>query len=208
MAILCAAAAIAPAAHASEFKADSYPTTIDGTAGSQHVFGFGEIQFACKQAVFQGELQAAATELTVTPVYSECVWVEMPVRVTMNGCDYAFSSLKPVKSGEYQGLFAIKCPAGKLIALDLELLGMTLCTLTVPAQSNLEKVNFVDNANKEGTGDDDLTETFSVSGIAYAVHFSSGCPIKAGEYTNLSYQGISTVKGTNKEGKQIGLRVE
>jgi len=115
--------------------------------------------------------------------------------------------LQRVKADEYLSQVDLECPEGKQVVINLRQGTATICQLTVPPQSNRSHVALIDETNKEGTADDDVTARVTIEGMKYELHSFVGCPVGKGTYEDLVYEGISTLTATSEAGKQIGFRV-
>lgn len=114
--------AFASAAQANtKFTAGSYPVTGIGTQTTQHSFTIGGNRTVkCANATFHGTLTAAATDITITPTYSNCKIKiptsegELDATVTMNSCHYTFT-----EPSLGVGAVDILCPGGALIVIEV-----------------------------------------------------------------------------------------
>jgi len=133
------------------------PLTGDGSGGGygseEQLKAFGET-VECEGSKFHTTLTTTpATEVTTEAEYGpECkTGSNLPVTVTMNGCQYRFYNLKFVKTGHYDATVDIVCPAEKVIEIHIYATHTThtekksLCTLTVPPQTELEKATITTN---------------------------------------------------------------
>lgn len=213
MAALAAVGNAATADAAPLIEADSYPVTISAPPLQHSVFSIGGIyQWECKApTLLGGTLAAASSSLSLTPSFAECSWhwpITDPasvVQMNMNGCTFHLSSIAFVKKGEYNTLFALECPAGKQVVIEMHSGLPVICTMTVPAQSGKSLARLIDLANKEGSADDEIRNEFEVGKLKYSLT-SFGCPVKTGTYEDMTYLGDHALKAT-KSGTQVGLRV-
>lgn len=216
---LLATAALAAGATASTaqatplIEADSYPTTISGTALQHSVFAIASIyKWECRAPTLQGTLAAASGSLALTPAFAECMWhwpINSPnsvVQMNMNGCTFQLNAFKFVKKGEYNTGFNLECPTGKQVVIEMHSGIPTICTLTAPAQSGKSLARLINLPNKEGSADDEIRNEYEVSKLKYTLTAAAGCPVKSGNYEDMSFLGDDALKAT-KAGIQVGLRM-
>ncbi|MFL5833730.1 MAG: hypothetical protein ACJ76B_07095 [Solirubrobacterales bacterium] len=215
VALVAAVCAISSASAQAEplIEADSYPTTIDGTALAASIFTMeGGYKWECKATAMSGELVAKSGSLTLSPTYGECRWnypvLEPPVwrvvTVTMNGCDYLLHGLKRTEADKYSTLADLKCPAGQQVVVHLSSTTFPTCKVTLPAQSNLAGSNLIDKTGKEKSADD-VELQLGMGGMAFTQDIA-GCPVAVGAHSTFSIVNQMTLSGTSG-GKGVGLRV-
>jgi len=153
-----------------EFDAAIYPVEEKGTATNVQGFNGGGVVIACKKATFNTNEDAKTPNPTknsatikVHPIYSECrgnvTAGASNVEVKTTGCDYKIHAVPPNK---LEGSVDIECEAGKKI--ENVFLGITGCTVSVPAQTGLKNLEFK-NEPKAGTETQETTTNSEVSKI-------------------------------------------
>ncbi len=193
----------ASAAQAAQLHAATSPSaTITGGQTVQHNFKLttSGAETKCTNAQFEGTVEGGsggtttAEEITVTPTYSGCQTVGLASQVIMNGCKYTITGAQP------QTLTALVdvtgCTSGKSIEIKL-----TGCTVTVPAQTGLSHLNFV----QSGT---EVEVDVTAQGITYEFH-GIACPKPthggAVEVTKLTHDGDYTGKALFKASEDPGF---
>src|SRR4051812_25096708 len=118
--LVLATALPASAASAAEFNAAESPAKVNATNEGSHVFTAGIVgSISCQKATFTGQEFKAVptTEVTITPEYTECTFLNVPGTVVKtNECDYTFT--QPTGTGPYTGKVDISCPTGKSIEFE------------------------------------------------------------------------------------------
>jgi len=152
----------------------------------------------CENSTYHTPLTATpATEITLEAEYGpECHTSSgLPETVTMNGCDYRLHNLKKVASGHYNATVDIVCPEGKVIELHVYATHTahtekkSLCTKTIPAQTNLEKLT-ITTKTTSGSNFGDLVIEGTIANVHAIQHRNSIlCP--AGTETNTAEEVIS-----------------
>ena len=193
------------------FEAAVYPATIDSAPMASSIFSFGPAKWTCHGQSFSGKATEKSTALTLAPAYTECMWAypvttpQQPysvVKMAMNGCDYRLHSGKRLVS-EYEHLLSLECPAGQQLVIELNVGTMTICRLTVAAQTNKSRVR---STNKE-IG---LEMSWLVEKLKYTQDLSNplmACPVKPGTYEDMTYSGKTRLTATAEPGKQVPLSV-
>lgn len=189
MAICLIGAVGASGAQATKFTSAKYPTSLTGTQTSQHVFQtmFGAVK--CDAASFTGSLAAASSTITLAPTYSKCTTSGLSVTITMNGCDFLIHNTIDISTHASGGNLDIQCPAGKQIVIDEAETG---CTKDIGPQTGLGLMTYT--INTEGG---DMNFDFTIKGIKYTVTGSGLFCFEPGSYTDGTYTGTATFKGSN-----------
>jgi len=184
LAVLAVGAVSASAAQAGEFTAAEYPAQITGQNVGMHQLTteLGVMECGVK---LNGELAAAAEELTLTPTYgTSCTIAGLEVHVSNNGCDYLFHAGNTIGMDEVEGSWDVKCPAGNRI--DFEITSMPICHLTIPEQLGLGEVTYTTRTMAK-----DVDMDLNVEGLSYGL--GPNCPV-AGAFANGTYAGTTTLK--------------
>jgi archaellum component FlaF (FlaF/FlaG flagellin family) len=163
-------------------------TTFDGVQTAQHVATFQVGQFGCTSIKYSGTQATSTSEtLSLAPTYSGCSNPFIgAVTVHVNGCQFVFAEA----SGE------ILCPGAPMEITY----GTPQCVITIASQT-LSEVS-VKTGSAPPTRD--IGIALAISGIKYVLD-SPGIPGCTGSYTNGTYRGEITVKGTNAAGEQTDL---
>jgi hypothetical protein len=171
---------------------------ITGAATTQQVLINPSGILKCTNLQFEGKIsyvsgqQVTANELTITPTYSGCTaLIGLAATVQMNGCKYTVTDSQ---ANPLTGLVDITgCTEGKKITVSAGLGG---CMTTIGEQSNLSHVTFADVAGNPHH----VTDSFTVTGIAYEMHgVLCGHPTTV-VTNNSSYSGGTTLKAYKKTG--------
>lgn len=184
LAVLAVGAVSASAAQAGEFTAAEYPAQITGQNVGMHELTteLGVMECGVK---LNGELAAAAEELTLTPNYgTACTIGGLVVHVNNNGCDYLFHAGNTIGMDEVEGSWDVKCPAGNRI--DFEVTSMPICHLTIAEQLGLGEVTYTTRTMAK-----DVDMDLNVEGLSYGL--SPNCPV-SGTFANGTYSGTTTLK--------------
>jgi hypothetical protein len=186
-------------ASAAEFRAGSNPAKVTAANTNNHVFTAGLVgNISCEKATFTGELVATpAKTLDVTPAYSKCTFLGVAgVEVKTNGCKYHFQ--QPEGAGPFTGKVDVVCPAGKTITF-----GTATCTVTVPPQTNLSKVEYI---NKKASEPWFVEVVANVTGIEYTA--TGACNGFPGTRKDGVYKGAASAKAFDEFGTQVNGWVE
>jgi len=191
MAMFAMTAVAASAAQAVEFHSEAAETvlTAKNEAGSNSVFDAAGASISCTGATFTGkQTTATSTEVTVTPAYTGCTFLGVPVTVKINGCEYKFHS------------------SGVVDVVGAACTGITFegagCKVTVGKQNGLKEVTYTNLGS--GTGRE-VTVTPHVTGISYK---SEGLCPKSGTFADGNYtSGNAIVTGENATGGMVGIWV-
>lgn len=220
LAMLAVSAVASSAAHAapgelhSEVAAGKTSAILTGTPVDfiEHEGSFKSLPFRCENATFEGTVQKATTDATVTPQYTSCKLAGGPAEIKMNGCKYTFTGVADFTAN----VDIVGCTAGKAI----EFVSLT-CVVKVPEQKNLSHVVFSNTAGSPK----DIHASMTLTGITYEAtpKIMTGCTGVSGHHADGTFSSVTTVRayedsGLNplvtvgghcyqpfKEGAQVGL---
>jgi hypothetical protein len=170
-----------------------------------HEFTVGNRKIKCDEVSFTGDnLATSQTTLTVTPSYNKCtttpaLGVVLHGTVTLNGCDYMFHATG-FDAPLWTASVDIVCPKDKLIEVHLyKNAGHTeeACTITIGPQEGLTG-NSIENV---AGSPNDLRIIHDVN-VAVTIH---GSKVLCGEGVTATYEGTTTLKALDTEGKQVNL---
>jgi len=210
VACLAIAAASAPGAQAVEFHSSSTHTLLTGSQLTTHQFsvgsGFGAI--SCKTAEATATAATAtSTTQSVTGTYSSCVdSFGRATHIATNGCNYKFHATAKKEADVYTGTAALECSVGKSIELKITSSGVTVCTVTISAQSGLGPLTF-----KDETGGSKKAINISANVNNIKTTTAGGlfnCGIANGEHTAGTYTGDTLIQGTDTVGAAVNIWVE
>jgi hypothetical protein len=185
---------------------------LDATTTEPQPFTAFGAETSCTHNIFKGEAENNSSTITVEPEYTGCTATgNLPVTVTTNGCHYLFHLTEKVSSDHYRAHVDIVCPSGKQIEVHIYANATahaekkSLCTLTIPPQTNLTTVTIT---TKTTAGNPNYGDA-EISGTVEHIHAlqdrnSILCP--AGTETNEAIYHITTAStkavtltGTNPE---------
>lgn len=210
IALLIASGVLAASASAVEFTAGKYPATITSNqieheGSSKQVFRFGDNKISCGKLTLQGTLAKASTELTLGPVYQECLATpgSRETTIWMNGCDFVLSGGKTTGANHYvNGSTKLACPAGKVVEVKIYASPTThteekvLCTIKVSPFEGLTPNTYTDVAGSPAD-----IQIFSRT-ARLPVSMAGAC----GTATSGSFEGASTLFAHNS-GSNVELAV-
>jgi hypothetical protein len=174
--------------------AGTYPITISGGQGTQHVMSLQAGSLKCTTAKFNTSASGSTAQLTVGAEYSGCTAFGFPATVSMNGCTYTFNILNQAPVGSaYAGHADIACPAGKSISIIASGAGLTKCTVTILAQTtDSEGLTFTNQSSISTIG-----LSLAIKGIDYHQQEGSGLGrCSTADPTAGTYTGSSTLVGS------------
>lgn len=183
LALLAIGGVSASAAQAGEFETLIAPAIVTGV----NVGGFHEITtnlgvMNCP-VTYEGELEEASEELTLTPVFGPCGIAGKEVDVETNGCDLRFNAGATLGFGFVEGSMDVICPAGNEI--DFGITGGGGCHIGIPEQLGLGEVTY-----QNTTMPPEIDVEFNIEGLAYELN--PNCP-GMGAFANGEYAGDSTL---------------
>jgi hypothetical protein len=178
-----------------EFKLEDAHTLFTAAQIGEDSYVFTGGTWKCSTRSYAGtSTTVSSTTISLTPSFSGCT--ESPT-IDINGCEYRYHTGKEGVST--QGM-SIVCPAGKAIVIT-----SSTCHVTIPAQSGLIGVTYTN----EGSGKTrDVKITHSITGLKYSQVKKNFPGCTEGEFTNGTYSGSTTLKGTNTSSEQIGVWVK
>ncbi len=214
LAILAMSAVAASVASAEkwDFKSDGEPTKFTGeqikVGELADVFQIEYGIFACEKITTSGEQVAgtAFTSINLTPVYTNCERITGGGKATyvMNGCTYTLTA-ETVVNKETTGSTSIDCPGGKEVEITVTVLGVTACTIRIPAQGPISKVTFTTGAG----ANKDIHYNAVLSGIKYTETAGTGfAKCTTASKSNGKFESTTTIKGDNKSGGVTDIWVD
>jgi hypothetical protein len=203
---LAAAAFMAASAHgALTFTSGSSSGLIAGTQTTEHVLtlplvlpNWAKGELKCATVTETAALSSTSfTELEVAPSYSECRYLGyINGSILMNGCKYRFKGATASTA-----TMSIVCPTGKEVTI---VVGNGFCIVHIPPQM----LGYVSFANNSSGQPDDVTRTYSVTGLGYVA--TQGCTENepAGGRNNGTLTGSSTLQALNLFSTPVSLTVD
>ena len=185
MALALAALLGVASASASQFRAEEYPTTLNGTAGTKHKLTTAAGGLNCSIVNTTGTLSAASSTVTFTPEFNNCFYQGLKTTPKVNSCKYVFHSTS--ETAPYTGTMDIAC-SKEGDAIEFPAIGAPHF-LKIPAQTGLA----VELANT-GTRSRNrtITVTLNATGVKY-----TGTYQDAGWHEDGVMTGSSILKGYN-----------
>lgn len=181
-------------ASANVFESEASPTTWSGSrAGANHKLNLGGETFSCANVNFSGTLEPNA--ITTTPELNNCTWNGFVAGWVMNGCKFRFhAGLGPELKGSVD---ITGCEKPMTFTVGT-------CQISIGNQSGLGPVTYKNVAGSPKT----VTAIASLTGITYTRN-SSSCGNSAGTFSDGTYTGEWTVKGSTKPGGvPVGIEVK
>ncbi|HEU4705618.1 MAG TPA: hypothetical protein VFS64_00330 [Solirubrobacterales bacterium] len=175
LALFAIGAAMAPTAAAESFtfRSDATSTTYtgEGEGAGKEVLRTTAGAVSCEKVTYTGSQSGdEASEFEVTPTYSGCTaFGSLSAEINMNGCKYRFTT-GTLEGTKFEGTVDIVCAAEKQIVVTARQLGITKCTVDVPAQNGLKTVTYT-NISPAPT---DIKADLNLSGIKYTQTAGSG----------------------------------
>ena len=172
-----------------KFLHSKYPNKVHAIQTTKHVLTTTGSEVKCGAVNFDGTTKTGpASELILTPTFSDCVAYGFAATITANGCTYRLAQPKGFED-EWEGGFAIKCPEGKKIVITVNNV-FAQCTVEIGEQTPTGTVAYENETF--GTG---FNLAFSFSNVKDNVVISSGlCPLTKGEHATSTYTGASTAE--------------
>jgi hypothetical protein len=178
----------AASASASTFLAAEYPVLVKGVSLNIQGFQAAGAVSVCQKGLFMTGIEdgtdpAAPSEtLLIHPAYEECeisIAAKFKANVITTGCNYVFHALAPSTK---HAAVDIECLTGK--AIKIEVPELTGCTISVPAQSGLKAIEYVNEPGGK----------VKVAAEAGSIHWeaTSGCGI-----------GLSGTSGEYRQGEIV-----
>jgi len=212
VAVFAMSAMAASGASASSFTAAEYPVHIQGADTSEGSSKFTSIAptITCNTATYTNTdpltiespyFEPEASEsLTISPTYENCKSGSREVTVTMNGCDYVFTT-----QAEGQALTSdLVCPAGKTVTIEIYNSGAHIdsnlwCNIHIGGQSNLEGLTADTSGNNvRATGAvEKISATVTPGSCSFGLHLT----------INTSLDTDATLEGKNEAGGGVKIDV-
>jgi hypothetical protein len=186
-------------AGASLIGAERYPSALGGEQLEELTFGTEVGSLKCKKATFGGTLAELSESVSLSPTFSECIFLGLAATVVVNGCNYVVHPGEESGSNEFGATLDVSCPAGKAIAVTTALPN---CEVQVGGQTGLSALKLTD----EATGPRRVAVKFEVSGATYNVTKDGGfCPFSGtGVRTNGTMGGKAAVTAS-AEAVPVGI---
>ena len=200
--------------------ASASPLTIEGIAngtvfvkgdqgGGEHEFKSAAGTVKCKEAEFPGSgtvKEGKVEELTVTPTYKSCTAFGFATaHVKMNGCTYTFTTPTSLGSGKvtWNGASQLHlvCPSEKVIEITPTSFGVSVCTLTIAAQTPTGEAGKESHVVGSNSGTPTAMHVFldiTLFGIHYIGHGAPCDPEPGGVKTTTQINGSLIGKSTVK----------
>lgn len=212
---MCAVAAQGASAE-DLFHSEVEHTILDARALNNQVFVTPVGSVECESLSVEATLSAkTVAEITAAPTYgkpnlpeSEHAKTEckaniagslLDTRVTFTECHYLFTSATNA-TGHH--ITHVVCPTGQEIHIEPFILGKYRKCFTIPTQTPTG--GGVQMTNHGAGATRDITLNATVEGIEYTKEGSCG----TGTANDATYNGESTVTGTDTAGNQVGIWVE
>lgn len=189
VAVVVMNAVIASSASASyEFTSNKANTNLTAAQIGNHTFSTAGQTIQCSTTTSSGtQSGSAASEITVTPNYSNCTYSAgaKVVHVTMNGCAYILTGATTA-DGKH-GTVDIECPAGKVIEMHFtNFNGAETCTLTIASQIETEGYTATNSVT-----DPNHIVIHTTGRVTIKPHGNGGCPL----LVTAVFKGTTTVEG-------------
>ena len=189
------------ASGAGQFLHSKYPNSALATLNGNGQLTVDGQKITCKTEKLTGATQnGAAAELTLTPTYENCTAFGFGgATVTTNGCTYKFTQPEGV-ADNWAGGFALNCPAGKKIVIEVTSGGST-CKVEIGEQTPAGIVSYGNDTAEAG-----IDFALNVSGINVTKVTDNGeCPLSGtGTVNNGTYTGGTEAKAASGGSLSIG----
>jgi len=147
----------------------------------------------CHHPTYKASTTATTTQvITVEPEYTNCTSGEEAVTVTMNGCDYTFTSRSAGHATTH-----FKCPVGKVAEIH-----SPNGTFTFGAQTPGGGATYT-TITDPPTGKHAITANITATGITYECH--GLCAIFGTTGHNGEMTGSVTITGKNHAGQKVNI---
>lgn len=205
VAVCATSVALASTAAADDFTAEVYPATVTGALdpGTDLVLGTTAGTTTCTVVQEHGTLAGPATELTMTPVFQNCVGSGFPGVFDMNGCDFVY---RINGGGLTTGTMDIVCPVGQEITKTAIGGGTIKCTIHIPPQTGLGGVTYA-NLGVFGSPTKEITVDVNINNLKYTHTKGTGlgaCVSGAANNGTLKVKTVWTGE-THGGGAHVGL---
>jgi hypothetical protein len=178
------------------FHSEVSHTEIKGEQDGTDVFTVNAGTVKCTVATYFGTTSVVTpTEITVKPTYNNCTaFGFVNTTIDTNGCSYTFTSHPTTPP-----VMHIVCPSAPITVTAFN------CWVTVGSQTVNSGIAYT---NKSTETTRDVTVDVNLSSLTYTQHPQKIPQCTRGTFTNGTYVGAATVKGTNTAGTQVGIRWE
>lgn len=200
MALALTALAGASLASANEFKGGVDPEKLSGTLlGADHVLLLNEETFKCTGVTFTSEMKnKSATSLLASPEISNCSHLPYTgVKWQMNGCQFYFYAGKYNAIG---GVDIFNCSKPMTAIYGS-------CVTEIGDQMGTEGLSSIEYKNVGSGSTRTVTVVAKVKGIIFT-RSGAGCLGPKGTFSNGTYTGEWSVKGTSEGGSQAAFEIE
>jgi hypothetical protein len=155
---------------ATNFTASSYPATFTGTSSGQE-FWLEAGKVECSSTHFTGTLSAPSSSVTITPFYGSCKAFGLSsASVSMNGCDYTFTTF---------GTWSINCSSGSILITAFN------CKVTIGAQAGLAPLSLANASGGLWMGPETGSLTYTVTQDGLACPFNGTGARTGGDYVSV-----------------------
>lgn len=190
------------AAEPGEFLHSEYPNSVQAISNVNGVLRIDNQAVTCNTEDLNSVSQnGPATELTLTPSFSGCTAFGFAnASVNVNGCTYQLT--QPAGSADtWNGGFAVKCPAGKKIAIFSSVFGSE-CKAEIGEQTLASGVSLNNDTTNAA-----IDLTFNLSGIRVTKTVDNSlCPLSGtGTVNNATYTNNTAAKAAAGGGLSIGI---
>jgi hypothetical protein len=208
VAVFAMSAIAASMASADDLTSETSPVTLTGNqiAENNNVLSTTSGTVKCKVASYTGaSITTPTTTVTITPKYTECNVLGFLSHepIDMNGCDY----LLHLGSGATATTATadVVCPVGKEITATAISVGTLKCTIHIPPQTGLSKIE-VTNLGAAGSTRE-LELHLEIEGIQESHTKGTGLgACTAGSAATGKLTGTVTVTGENPStGAHVGI---
>jgi hypothetical protein len=163
-----------------EFEAGKYPATIKGENTTVYTFATNFGTFTCSAGSSTGAMTGNSNQLALSPSLVKCTGaLGLPAVFVSGGCEerHALFTGPPV-----YGSWSVTPPG--CVGLQLSFPAIPGCTVTIPPQPGLSKIDYVMDEGPPVS----ITSQSTISGVKYVI--SSGCGTASGTFSN----GVQKVK--------------
>ncbi len=197
-------------ASAATFRSEVEPTTLTGVQeAGKNYFEVDAGAIECDGITFQGTMSTKSENpIGLTPTYTKtCGSWTGQATFDMNGCAYRFTVTSVTANGSH-GTFDIECTNGKEIKVTVISAGVLKCTIDIPAQNNISKVEYT-NLSSGSTAE----VTFAIATTSIKYTQTKGTGLGACSTTGLTSNGFyldnGIIKGETDPGStQKGIWIE
>lgn len=179
----------AASASAAAYHVESVPAFLKGTGEGSQVFTAGA-KITCSGKQDTGQMSTvSATSLTLSSVYTSCLFAGQAMTINMNGCAFKLGEPTGTASPFTVKTITIECPAGKEIVITATAAG---CTIKFPAQTTTG----TSTGTNVGTG---TTRSVTIAWNAAGIKYTGSGGICGTSGTSGTYTGKETIKAYKSE---------